>query len=178
MLSAEGCNDMSLKDVTKETAYSAIKKLTERFSENYESYKNQSYNETQTRIDFINPFFKALGWDMDNEKGFAEAYREVIHEDRVKVGEAVKAPDYCFTIQGQKKLFYIEAKKDGKGQDDLIKLVDIAISLNKDFYNAKTTSEKQQLQDRIDHTDKKIDELIYKLYSLTDEEIKIIEAKI
>lgn len=111
MLSTEGCNYMSLKDVTKETAYSAIKKLVERFKENYESYKNQSYNETQTRIDFINPFFKALGWDMDNEQGFAEAYREVIHEDRVKVGEAVKAPDYCFTIQGQKKLFYVEAKK-------------------------------------------------------------------
>jgi len=102
---------MGLKDVTKETAYSAIKKLTERFQDNYESYKNQNYNETQTRIDFINPFFKALGWDMDNEQGFAEAYREVIHEDRVKVGEAVKAPDYCFTVQGQKKLFYVEAKK-------------------------------------------------------------------
>jgi hypothetical protein len=44
-------------------------------------------------MDYINPFFKSLGWDMDNEQGMAEAYREVIHEDKAKVGGATKAPD-------------------------------------------------------------------------------------
>ena len=43
-----------------------------------------------TRRDFIDPFFKALGWDIDNEEGYAEAYREVIHEDKVKVREPQK----------------------------------------------------------------------------------------
>jgi len=44
-------------------------------------------------------------------EGYAEAYREVIHEDRVKVGTATKAPDYSFRLVGGKRLFFVEAKK-------------------------------------------------------------------
>ena len=87
-----------------------IEQLIERFREHVEEYKRKGYNEHQTRVDYINPFFKALGWDMDNEQGFAEAYREVIHEDKVKVGSATKAPDYAFTLFGQRK-FFVDAKK-------------------------------------------------------------------
>ena len=54
------------------------------------------------------PFFRELGWDVDNTAGYAEAYRDVIHEDQVKVGGAVKAPDYGFRIGGQRK-FFLEA---------------------------------------------------------------------
>jgi adenine-specific DNA-methyltransferase len=94
----------------KEQAYTKIKALIERFSEHVEEYKRYGYNEHQTRVDYINPFFKALGWDMDNEQGYAEAYREVIHEDKVKVGSSTKAPDYGFTLFGQRK-FFVDAKK-------------------------------------------------------------------
>lgn len=97
--------------ISKEDAYIKIAELVERFSEQIDSYKKVSYNETQTRRDFIDPFFKALGWDIDNEEGYAEAYREVIHEDRVKVGRATKAPDYSFRLSGGKRLFFVEAKK-------------------------------------------------------------------
>ncbi len=34
----------------------------------------------------------------------------MIHEDAIKVGEATKAPDYCFRIGGARK-FFLEAKK-------------------------------------------------------------------
>ncbi|MFH0807383.1 MAG: DNA methyltransferase, partial [Elusimicrobiota bacterium] len=95
----------------KEAAYKKIAELVERFEEQYESYKNAGYNETQTRRDFIDPFFKALGWDIDNEQGCAESYREVIHEDKVKVGGATKSPDYSFRLAGSKRLFFVEAKK-------------------------------------------------------------------
>ena len=54
--------------------------------------------------------FKALGWDIDNEQGHAEAYKDVIHEDAIKVGGATKAPDYCFRVGGTRK-FFLEAKK-------------------------------------------------------------------
>jgi len=94
----------------KEKAYNKIKELVERFQEHVEEYKRNNYNEHQTRVDYINPFFKALGWDMDNEQGFAEAYREVIHEDKVKIGSSTKAPDYGFTLFGQRK-FFVDAKK-------------------------------------------------------------------
>lgn len=97
--------------MTKEAAYIKIEELVTRFTEQIASYKKSDYNETQTRRDFIDPFFKALGWDVDNENGNAEAYREVIHEDRVKVGKATKAPDYSFRLSGGKRLFFVEAKK-------------------------------------------------------------------
>ncbi len=97
--------------LSKESAYTKISQLVTRFSEQIGSYKNSDYNETLTRRDFIDPFFKALGWDMDNEEGSAEAYREVIHEDKIKVGSATKAPDYSFRLAGGKRLFFVEAKK-------------------------------------------------------------------
>lgn len=95
----------------KETGFNKIQELVNRFNEQYDSYKKSDYNETLTRRDFIDPFFKALGWDMDNENGYAESYREVIHEDKVKVGKATKAPDYSFRLAGGKRLFFVEAKK-------------------------------------------------------------------
>lgn len=97
--------------MTKEQAHNKISELVERFNEQLVSYKKAEYNETLTRRDFIDPFFKALGWDMDNSNGYAEAYREVIHEDRVKISGATKAPDYSFRLVGGKRLFFVEAKK-------------------------------------------------------------------
>src|SRR5205809_4419665 len=87
-----------------------IRELTERFERNLEAYRSPQYNETQLRREFLDPFFKALGWDIDNEQGYAEAYKDVIHEDSIKVGEATKAPDYCLCIGGARK-FFLEAKR-------------------------------------------------------------------
>lgn len=66
-----------------------------------------SLNEEETRVYFINPLFKLLGWPMDSlERG-----REVRHEDRVRVrGEGLKAPDYGFYL-GNKLQFFVEAKR-------------------------------------------------------------------
>jgi hypothetical protein len=90
--------------------------LVERFARNREAYRSPKYNETQTRREFIDPLFKTLAWDMDNEQGLAEAYKDVIHEDAIKVGGATKAPDYCFRIGGTRK-FFVEAKKPAVGLD-------------------------------------------------------------
>ncbi|MBX2932447.1 MAG: N-6 DNA methylase [Chitinophagaceae bacterium] len=97
--------------ISKEEAYQKIKVLVERFDSQKESYTKAAYNETQTRRDFIDPFWNALGWDIHNEKGCAESYREVIHEDKIKIGGATKAPDYSFRLSGGKRLFFLEAKK-------------------------------------------------------------------
>jgi len=87
-----------------------IHELVDQFQRNREDYRAAVYNETQARREFIDPFFKALGWDIDNEQGYAEAYKEVIHETAVKVKGKTKAPDYAFRIGGQPK-FFVEAKK-------------------------------------------------------------------
>ncbi|HKR05364.1 MAG TPA: hypothetical protein VJY62_12085, partial [Bacteroidia bacterium] len=95
----------------KEIAFNKISELVTRFEEQIVSYKKSEYNETLTRRDFIDPFFKTLGWDIDNENGYAEAYREVIHEDKIRISGAMKAPDYSFRLVGGKRLFFVEAKK-------------------------------------------------------------------
>jgi predicted type IV restriction endonuclease len=84
--------------------------LIDRFERNLDDYKSGAYNETQVRREFIDPFFEALGWDVNNKDGNAEAYKDVIHEDAVKVSGVTKAPDYSFRIGGQRK-FFVEAKK-------------------------------------------------------------------
>ncbi len=84
--------------------------LIDTFERNLDAYRNGHYNETQVRREFIDPLFKALGWDIDNTQGYAEAYKDVIHEDTIKVGISTRAPDYSFRVGGQRK-FFLEAKK-------------------------------------------------------------------
>jgi len=87
-----------------------ILRLIDQFEQHLDSYKSGQYNEAQLRREFLDPFFKALGWDMDNTQGLAEAYKDVVNEDAIRIGGAVKAPDYCFRIGGTRK-FFLEAKK-------------------------------------------------------------------
>lgn len=84
--------------------------LCETFALHRDHYRSSAYNETELRREFLDPLFKALGWDIDNEKGYADAYKDVIHEDAIKIGGITKAPDYCFRIGGTRK-FFLEAKK-------------------------------------------------------------------
>lgn len=84
--------------------------LVERFDRNRDEYKSGRFNETQVRVEFIDPLMSLLGWDLHNRQGYSEHYREVIHEDRVKVGGGTKAPDYGFYVGGERK-FFLEAKK-------------------------------------------------------------------
>lgn len=87
-----------------------IHELVAKFVEHSDTYKRGDYNETQLRRDFLDPFFAAMGWDIDNRKGYAEKFREVIHDDTIKVELSVRAPDCCFRIGGQ-RIFFVEAKK-------------------------------------------------------------------
>jgi len=94
----------------KEKAYIKIENLVNRFAEQEEFYKKTTYNETETRRDFIDPFFDALGWDVDNKKGLLQTEREVNHEKRVDVKGHSKSADYSFNVHG-KTIFFVEAKK-------------------------------------------------------------------
>ena len=62
-------------------------------------------------------------------------------------------------------------------QDRLVKLVDTMLELHKQLHNARTETDKRHIQTRIEHTDRQIDQLVYELYDLTEEEIKIVEEK-
>lgn len=94
-------------------------RLVETFRNNIESFKSGNYNETQVRREFIDPFFDALGWDVFNKSGYAEAYKDVIHEYSQKTTDTTKNPDYCFRIGGKRK-FFVEAKKPSVNLKDNI----------------------------------------------------------
>ncbi|MHB1324721.1 MAG: Eco57I restriction-modification methylase domain-containing protein [Thermoleophilia bacterium] len=64
---------------------------------------------------------------------------------------------------------------DKSRHDQMVVLVERILDLNKRLQVAKTAHEKDSLQRQIDATDRQIDRLVYELYELTDEEIKIVE---
>jgi len=111
-----------------------VVELVERFDSNLDAYRSGGYNEAQLRQEFLNPFFEALGWDVYNKKGYAEAYKEVIHEAAVKVGGRTKAPDYCFRAGGGVRGFFVEAKKPSV---DIAQAVSPAYQLRRYAWSAK-----------------------------------------
>ncbi len=63
-----------------------------------------------------------------------------------------------------------------KLHDDLVVLVDVMLDLNKKIQTAKG-NEKDQIQRQIEKIDREIDEMVYRLYNITNEERKIIESE-
>jgi len=98
-----------------ETPQTVVDLIT-RFLRNLSDLKAPAYLEMHLRQEFLNPFFKALGWDMDNQQGHSERFKEVVHEDSIEVEGRSKAPDYCFRIGG-KRIFFVEAKKPAVNVD-------------------------------------------------------------
>ncbi len=98
-----------------------IIQLVERFDAGFNEYKHARYGETQVRVDFINPFFEALGWDMSNKNR-----REVTHEYALDDLSSKIHPDYSFNAGGEGKIFFLEAKKPSvnleKGENPALQL--------------------------------------------------------
>ncbi|HVB56734.1 MAG TPA: N-6 DNA methylase [Candidatus Acidoferrales bacterium] len=91
---------------TIETFSRDLERLIKKFDADKPHYLSKSYNEAQARVDFVSPFFKALGWDMENEQGLPHHSREVV----VELGEDTHGrPDYGFRVAAQTK-FFVEAK--------------------------------------------------------------------
>lgn len=100
--------------IDRQIGKASLVERVHQFASHISEYTHQSYNETEVRVDFVNPFFKALGWDVDNEGGLPQHLREVTHEATVKVDEngnlRSKKPDYSFRV-GTETFFYLETKK-------------------------------------------------------------------
>jgi hypothetical protein len=89
------------------TFLSDLEKLIHKFEADQQHYSSKDYLEAQARMDLITPFFKALGWDVENEAGLLHHDREVLVERGDM--DATGRPDYNFRIGGQTK-YYVEAK--------------------------------------------------------------------
>jgi len=99
---------------TLEALREEIRKLVDKFERDKYSYLSKGYMEAQVRKDFIDPFFKAIGWDIENEAGLSPFEREVILEK----GETEGRPDYNFRVDGMSK-FYVEAKAPSEHLDNV-----------------------------------------------------------
>ena len=87
-----------------------IIELVKDFKENKHEYTNpEVFDEENTKVKFLNPFFEELGWNVRNE-GLSARFREVVFEDSIKVGSKTKSPDYSFRLGGE-RIFFVEAKK-------------------------------------------------------------------
>lgn len=61
--------------------------------------------------------------------------------------------------------------------DKMVELVNKILKLHENLNNIKTPSETEMIQRQINANDNQIDRLVYELYGLTNEEIRILEKK-
>lgn len=92
-----------------------LQTLVTKFEKDKPHYLSKGYPEAQVRIDFLNPFFKALGWDIENKAQKPPHERDVIVE---LSPETTRRPDYNFRINGATK-FFVEAKAPSVALDDV-----------------------------------------------------------
>ncbi len=83
------------------TAPDSIARLVQKFDRDQRRFQQPDYNEAQLREQFVNPFFRALGWDLGEQ---------VLHEAGLRSGGTIKHPDYTF-LAGARRAFYVETKK-------------------------------------------------------------------
>lgn len=72
--------------------------------------KGDDYDEAKVRSDFLDPFFRALGWDLENNAHLIPQHREVEIESRTIIDGRKKRADYLFRTD-RKDRFVCEAKK-------------------------------------------------------------------
>lgn len=96
-----------------ETAHAAICALIDDFAAHREKYMDPGYSEAQARLDFIDKFWTALGWDVGHVSQKNPYEQEVRVERTVIVGGAQKKADYAFFLAPNfsQTLFFVEAKK-------------------------------------------------------------------
>jgi hypothetical protein len=87
-----------------------LSRLVDAFHKNINHYKEEGYVESSLRNDFLNPFWRALGWDVENRAGLPQPLREVQLETRVDIAGKLKRADYIFRTDGIDR-FVCEAKK-------------------------------------------------------------------
>lgn len=91
-----------------------VGRLVASFQARLDEYISQDYPEAQLRVDYLNKFLAAFGWDVFNEQGKPQSLREVVVEHTVDSDDesdtSQKRPDYTLCLEGERKFFF-EAKK-------------------------------------------------------------------
>jgi len=91
-----------------------IKTLVQGFAQHIRELKSPEYKESQLRLHYLDPFWRLLGWDVNNDEQRALQDLEVLVEPSMDSAEddglRSREPDYLLRILGFPR-FIIEAKK-------------------------------------------------------------------
>jgi hypothetical protein len=60
---------------------------------------------------------------------------------------------------------------------DILKLVDQLLRLNEDIKESRLQTQIDQIKSKIDYCENRINEIVYQLYGLTEEEVRIVEGR-
>jgi type I restriction-modification system DNA methylase subunit len=113
-------------------------------------------------LGILNSSFLSWYHRYSSPKGIRKAFPKVL------IGDIRKFPI---------PLMVLEDKKQKSYHDQIAHSVKQIIDLHRQIDQAKAPQTKTVLQRQIETTDKQIDQLVYELYDLTDEEIKIVESE-
>jgi len=98
--------------VTRQAGKEVVYKLVEDFEKNEPQYMSKSFQEAEARSRFIDPFFTALGWEL-NQTDIAKKFWDVHREFSQCDNSTTKKPDYAFRVKEGTKYrekFFVEAK--------------------------------------------------------------------
>jgi len=91
-----------------------IRTLVQGFAKHIKELKAPEYKESQVRLHYIDPFWRLLGWDVQNTAQSAPQDVEVVVEPSMDSvdddGLRSRQPDYLFRVNGFAR-FVVEAKK-------------------------------------------------------------------
>lgn len=96
----------------KEVIRKGIEGLVLKYLQFKDAYEDNGYLERQLQTDFLDDFFKILGWDITNKKNLPQHFREVL----VEKGDTKGRPDYTFRVNGIDR-FFVEAKSPSRGTE-------------------------------------------------------------
>ena len=99
-----------------ESAYFIIENLVKDFQSNERFYLSHEYPEASARMDFIDKFFTAMGWDVTHTEQ-KNPYEQEVKVEKTFANESTsKRADYSFSLSPRynEPVFYVEAKKPSK----------------------------------------------------------------
>jgi type I restriction-modification system DNA methylase subunit len=111
---------LAMSEQTFSQAFARVNELVENFQAGEQTYLEAKYSEAQARLDFIDKFWMALGWDVSHERERNPYRQEVKVERGVAVSNRLKKADYAFFAAPNFRdvKFYVEAKKPAKNLDN------------------------------------------------------------
>lgn len=98
---------------------------------------------------------------------------KVFHFCFSKISSVIRGGYLRFKRQYLERIPIVESVEH---RDTLIKYVEMMLQLNLEIKNTELPNHKDYINTKLSHFDTKINEIVYQIYGLTEEEIEIMEG--